>query len=36
MQDHPAPPEEADRRVREDLQRMREFLRREKERDEEG
>ena len=36
MQDHPAAPGEVDRRVREDLERMREFLRQEKERDKEG
>ena len=36
MQDHPAAPGDVDRRVREDLERMREFLRQEKERDKEG
>ena len=34
MQDHPAAPGDADRRVREDLERMRAFLRREKEEEE--
>ena len=33
MQDHPAQPGEADRRVREDLERVREFLRREREKE---
>ena len=36
MQDHPAAPGDVDRRVREDLERMRAFLRQEKERDKEG
>ena len=36
MLDHPAAPGDVDRRVREDLERMREFLRQEKERDKEG
>lgn len=35
MQDHPAAPSDVDRRVREDLERMRAFLRQEKERDKE-
>ena len=33
MQSHPSKPGEADQRVREDLERMREFLRREREKE---